>query len=91
MKKDNDSFPSFFEQVKNLSSLASNVAKDVVEGKKMLSSKKVQDERWDICDTCYHNCGGRCAICGCQIGTKVKFAASRCPLMKWNENYDAES
>lgn len=91
MKKDNDSFPSFFEQVKNLSSLASDVAKDVVDRKKILSSEKVQDERWEICGTCSHNYDGRCAICGCHIGNKVKFSASRCPLMKWNENYDIES
>lgn len=84
MKKDKNKFPSFYEQVKNLSKLASDVTKDILNDEPILASKDVQDERLKICETCCHNYGGRCALCGCWLDNKVKFSSSRCPVMKWN-------
>lgn len=91
MKKDRNKFPSFYEQVKNLSKLASDVAKDVVNNESVLSSKQVQEERLKVCDTCNHNYGGRCALCGCWLENKVKFSSSRCPIMKWDFNSESHS
>jgi len=76
-----EQFPGFFEKVKNISE--SNSKK---ESTAILASESVQNERRNICETCCHNYGGRCEICGCEIGYLIKRSSSMCPIMKWNHS-----
>jgi len=76
-----EQFPSFFEQLKNNSEPIK-----VPICKLELSSQSVQDERWSICETCNHNRGGRCEVCGCGLEYLIKRSSSMCPIMKWNHS-----
>lgn len=78
--------PSFFEQVKNLSNLTSTVVTDMMEGKEVFVSEDIQKQRMEICNSCSHNIGGRCELCGCFLEGKTKISSSQCPIMKWNRS-----
>jgi len=91
MKKDRNKFPSFYEQVKNLSKLASDVTKDFLDDKPILANKDVQENRLKICSDCDHNHEGRCTLCGCWLENKVKFSSSHCPIMKWDFNSESHN
>jgi hypothetical protein len=45
----------------------------------------LEKERLDICRGCpeFIKLTGQCKECGCVMYTKVKIAASECPLEKW--------
>lgn len=76
-----EQFPGFFEKVKNISELNSKSDNNTI-----LASESVQNERWDICETCCHNRGGRCEVCGCGLGYLIKRSSSMCPIMKWSHS-----
>ena len=78
-----DQFPSFFEQIKNLSNLAKEVVTDFANGEEVLVSEDEQNRRMEICNNCDYYFGERCKVCGCFMQTKTKFTASQCPAMKW--------
>lgn len=53
----------------------------------MIIAKAIQQERMDLCLTCdeYFAMTKMCRKCGCLIPAKVKFAAAKCPLHKWEK------
>lgn len=83
MEQNNDQFPTFFDQIKNLTQSAKDVAHDVISGKQILVPDEIRNERLNICAGCDKNDGGRCRACGCFLEMKTKFATSYCPIMKW--------
>lgn len=64
-----------------------NALKDTVLsvfGKKdVWAAREVRDSRFAICDSCPQKKFGRCEICGCIIGMKVRYTGSSCPKGKW--------
>ena len=80
-----EQYPNFFEQIKNLSTLAGGVAKDFVEGEEVFASEEKQKNRMELCENCeyYDSNQKRCKLCGCFMEAKVKFLRSSCPALKW--------
>ena len=80
-------FPSFKQQTKNLVNRAKGVAANFVENGEVFVSKNIQNERLNICKSCdwYDTAEFRCKHCGCYMEQKVKFAASSCPIFKWDK------
>lgn len=53
--------------------------------KKLLSSKKVTDFRYSICESCpYFTKLKTCQVCGCFLPSKTKLIYAKCPLGKWD-------
>lgn len=61
------------------------IAKDVMEGKSIISEEELKAERLKICEPCEHFEKGlrRCSICHCFMDIKTKFVAAECPINKW--------
>ena len=61
------------------------IAKDVMEGKSIISEEELKAERLKVCEPCEHFEKGlrRCAICHCFMDIKTKFVAAECPINKW--------
>lgn len=80
-----EQYPTFFEQIKNLSTLAGGVAKDLIDGEEVLVDEEKQKERMSFCNVCeyYDSSLKRCTLCGCFMEAKVKFLRSTCPALKW--------
>lgn len=79
-----EQFPGFFEKAKNISEAHSK--EKMCKDDTTLASESVQNKRWDICETCSHNFGGRCQVCGCGLGHLIKQSSSMCPIMKWSHS-----
>ena len=80
-------FPSFTKQAKNLANLAKDVATNFIDNGEVFASKTIQNERLDLCKNCdwYDSKESRCKHCGCFMEQKVKYAASTCPIFKWDK------
>jgi len=49
-----------------------------------IADKKIQKQRYDICQTCEHlTLIKTCNKCGCIMPLKVKKSSATCPLEKW--------
>ena len=83
MEQKKEPFPTFFDQIKNLSQSAKDIVYDAVTGNQIVVSEEVKQNRMDICNSCEKNDGGKCRACGCFLEVKTKFASSYCPIMKW--------
>ena len=44
---------------------------------------EVVQERWATCLACEEHDCGRCKVCGCFTGAKVRLASESCPQGKW--------
>ena len=79
-----DEYPTKFQ-------MARNVARDLWESAKkagkrlpVIVSSEVAHERFLVCSECeYFTKEERCLKCGCYMTAKTNFAASSCPLKKW--------
>jgi Family of unknown function (DUF6171) len=76
-------FPTFFDQIKNLSNLAKDVVVDMATGQDVFVSDEIRTQRLEICSQCDYLDGGRCRACGCFVETKTKVSSAHCPVMKW--------
>ena len=85
MKENQPQYPSFFEQIKNLSELAGKIPADLYNGKKILATEEKYDERLKVCFDCEHfvESDKRCKKCGCFVYAKARFEESACPILKW--------
>lgn len=61
------------------------VAKDIIDGKSVISDTELQTERIKMCEACEHFTPGlrQCKICHCFLDLKTKIVASECPINKW--------
>ena len=49
------------------------------EGRPVLASTEVQDERYAICRACRWYLDGQCTVCTCFVSMKVVLSAESCP------------
>jgi len=78
-----ESFPSVFQQARNLAKQAWLSGVDVAKGKPLLSTAEKAAERIKICEGCEFYKQGRCIKCGCFMTAKIHVESSRCPINKW--------
>ena len=80
-----ESFPSMFQQARNLAKQAWLSGVDVAKGKPLLSTAEKAKARLDICASCEFFSQGRCSKCGCFMDKKAHLEAAQCPINKWGE------
>ena len=78
-----ESFPSVFQQARNLAKQAWLSGVDVAKGKPLLSTAEKAQARLDICAGCEFFSQGRCSKCGCFMDKKAHLEAAQCPINKW--------
>ena len=78
-----ESFPSLFQQARNLAKQAWLSGVDVAKGKPLLSTAEKANERIKICEGCEFYTKNRCLKCGCYMAAKIHVESSRCPINKW--------
>lgn len=78
-----ESFPSVFQQARNLAKQAWLSGVDVAKGKPLLSTAEKANERIKICEGCEFYKENRCLKCGCFMAAKIHVESSRCPINKW--------
>lgn len=78
-----ESFPSVFQQARNLAKQAWLSGVDVAKGKPLLSNAEKANERIKICNGCEFFKQDRCLKCGCFMNAKIHLESSRCPINKW--------
>ena len=83
-------YPSYYEQGKNLGDLVWNVLKSAIsDPKALLASAEVKKQRLETCYTCEFFVAEdrRCSECGCWVDQKASVALDSCPKDKWlNDN-----
>lgn len=86
--KENNQYPSAFEQAKSLIELVQDTIVDVVNGEEVFSTDELKTKRMEICKSCehYNESHNRCMKCGCFLDQKVSLNSARCPLNKWDDS-----
>ncbi len=84
-----ESFPSIFQQARNLAKQAWLSGVDVARGKPLLSTAEKANERIKICEGCEFYKQSRCIKCGCFMTAKIHVESSRCPINKWGPELQA--
>ena len=84
-----ESFPSVFQQARNLAKQAWLSGVDVAKGKPLLSTAEKAAERIKICEGCEFFKENRCLKCGCFMNAKIHLESSRCPINKWGPELQA--
>ena len=84
-----ESFPSLFQQARNLAKQAWLSGVDVAKGKPLLSTAEKAAERIKICNGCEFFKEDRCTKCGCFMNAKIHLESSRCPINKWGPELQA--
>ena len=54
----------------------------------MLHDQDIIDKRWDICKGCEFLNNDKCDKCGCFMKVKTRVATARCPIGKWEKEYE---
>jgi len=55
----------------------------------IIHDEDIVNRRWDICKACPElTASNRCKQCGCFMKVKTKIATSRCPIGKWEKEYE---
>jgi len=87
--------PSLKEMAFNLIGTAKDMFQMAVARGQILASEDVVKARWDLCWDCEfflkestfkeikRECV--CSKCGCAMKSKVRFAATHCPIGKWKQ------
>ena len=78
-----ESFPSIFQQARNLAKQAWLSGVDAAKGKPLLSTAEKANERIKICEGCEFYKQNRCLKCGCYMAAKIHVESSGCPINKW--------
>lgn len=84
ISEDVSSFPSLFQQARNLAKQVwvSGTA-SVLQGKPLLANAEKAYARLQVCQTCEFFRDTRCLKCGCFMETKTHVEAAACPVNKW--------
>lgn len=79
-------FPSPFQQARNLAKELWKSGKNAARGLPVLVSTEVGFERFNLCQGCefFEKESSRCTKCGCFMKTKTQIASAACPVGKWN-------
>ena len=55
----------------------------------IIHDEDIVNRRWDICKACPElTASNRCKQCGCFMKAKTRIATSRCPIGKWEKEYE---
>ena len=54
----------------------------------IIHDQDIIDKRWDICKGCEFLNNNKCDKCGCYMKVKTHIATSRCPIGKWEKEYE---
>tara|TARA_R100001594_G_C3985928_1_gene251248 strand:+ start:481 stop:849 length:369 start_codon:yes stop_codon:yes gene_type:complete len=56
----------------------------------LLHNQDIIDKRWSECEKCefLFKPTGNCKKCGCFMKVKTKVATARCPIGKWEKEFD---
>ena len=56
----------------------------------IIHDEAIVDKRWAECEKCEFllKPANNCKKCGCFMGVKTKIATSRCPIGKWEKEYE---
>jgi hypothetical protein len=76
-------FPPMRTMMKNALVSAGKVGKDFIQGKPILATPEVVQQRTEICDKCDKLVNNRCSVCGCNLLIKRPLQSMVCPLNKW--------
>jgi hypothetical protein len=80
-------FPSAFQQARNLAKEVWKTGKRAARGLPVLVPTEVGFQRLLTCEGCdrFDKDTSRCAECGCFMKTKSQLASASCPLNKWQQ------
>lgn len=80
------SFPSTFQQARNLAKEIWKSGKRAAQGLPVIVSAEEGFKRFSACESCEHldKQSYRCSQCGCFMKTKTQIASASCPLNKWS-------
>lgn len=85
LPKDQVSYPSTSQMVKNVAqSIVTNV-KSVLNGNDLKLADNEAVSRLNICKSCsfFDLSQERCKKCGCKLAVKTYLKAEKCPIGKW--------
>tara|TARA_Y100001963_G_C6462933_1_gene301015 strand:- start:148 stop:516 length:369 start_codon:yes stop_codon:yes gene_type:complete len=56
----------------------------------LLHDQSIIDKRWDECSSCEYliKATNQCKKCGCFMKVKTKISTARCPIGKWEKEFD---
>jgi hypothetical protein len=76
---------SFNQKVKNLFNSIKSIAIDVSNGKELLVTDEIYDQRVQTCMNCPYLSDDKnsCTQCGCIVRVKAKFQSEGCPKKYW--------
>lgn len=79
-------FPSAFQQARNLAKEMWKMGKRAAQGLPVLVSTEEGFKRLSICESCEYLDKSiyRCSQCGCFMKSKTQLASASCPLNKWS-------
>ena len=85
-EKNIKSFPSAFQQARNLAKEMWKTGKAAAKGLPVLVSTEEGYRRLSVCENCekLEKASYRCSECGCFMKTKTQLATASCPIGKWN-------
>lgn len=76
--------PSMSEQTKNAIVAVGQAIQGISNGKGLIVSEEIENQRKAICQNCEFLKNERCIKCGCFYKIKVKSPNWSCPVGKWN-------
>ena len=85
-KKTLSTFPSPFQQARNLAKEMWKTGKNAARGLPVLVPTEIGFQRFNLCQGCefFEKDSSRCTKCGCFMKTKTQLASASCPVGKWN-------
>lgn len=84
ISEDISSFPSLFQQARNLAKQVwVSGTSTVLQGKPLLASAEKAYTRLEICQGCEFFRDKRCLKCGCFMEAKTQLEVATCPVNKW--------
>jgi hypothetical protein len=77
--------PTLKDKIHSLLDFAKNVARDGIEGKKVIALEETFKKRMDKCISCEFISEDKstCNACGCILQAKLRFESASCPKGYW--------
>ena len=85
VQEQGDPFPSITQQALNFGGFLLRTGARKIVGKEIMVTGEMRKARWDVCTggCCHFRPRDRCALCGCHMEQKVKFASEWCKDGRW--------
>jgi len=76
--------PPFYKQVLSFVEEMWIAVKFRLSNKYIKVDSAIQQQRWNVCQSCVFFQRGRCSKCGCFMKLKTQLASASCPENKWS-------